>query len=1099
MQALVSWPLGRIAVGLAVALIALLLLFLLIGWRSRILFKLGTRNVPRRRARAALIVFGLTLSTTVIGSAMSTGDSMTHTVRALVTESLGPIDEVVVQGPNRSGNDSQLSNVTNPGFGQLATAGFSFFDESKAAIIAKNVRDSNAIAATLPVVAEQVTAVRPDTHQAQASLTLLAMPPDSQSTFGQMNSMDNVPVRLSALQPDQIVMNDSAALSFGAKPGQALQIVAEGTSWNVHLAAIVRSAGLGGLGPTIIAPLPSFQHAFAHTGQVNMILVANRGGVDSVTRTDAASQAIRLPLANRDAARAIYTFLHRPEIQQALLNAAGNEYGIDRSRILVIRTAAAGNQMTDHFVSLVSDPRTRHELFRLGFSLPANAADGSLFDQLRSVTQFSVLNVKQDALDRANEYGNVVTTVFLVLGLASVAAGVLLIFLIFSLLAADRGAELATMRALGMSRGQIVGMFLFEGLIYDILAALLGGMFGFAVSYLTARSLAASLATFGFQLSWHVEPRTLLITFAGGVLLTFITMLGSAWRASRSGIAAATRGDDVDENRSWVLVPGVLLTLAGWLIWWRWHVPQFIYEPRNPLVLPVALTFALFGGACLITGIAALLTMRLTPRRAALVESITSWGTTIIGAALFAVWLRALSQLPTPRGSTLADASTVAVGGVMLVLSATWAGMRLLPPVLKLLDWSLSAAARVRSVVRPAAGYLGDRPWRTGFAVIMFGIIIFTMVTSLTMINALLNAYSPSMPPISGFDIRADQTGQTPIPNMNKALISASAVSPKSFSSVGSITTVSDAEVIQLGIARTSWQTLPLQVVDNGFLTASTVAVKSRVKQLQGQAIWWTLRDQPGTAVVSAALINSGIAPPANGPGNSPAPFTLWVRPADGGKPVKLSVIGIVDSRSELDPGIYISSQTASGLGAPLGDPASYLFAVRPGVKPADAAEGLRLSFGSTGLSVTNLSDKAQIGQSIRLLLTRIVQGFMGLGLIAGVAALGMLGVQSVIERRVQLGTLRALGFTRWQTRATVAFEAAITAALGIGMGIALGLIMAHTLVRIIALQHPEVHYLVPWSQVTLTAAVAVIGSILSVTLGVWQAGRVSPAEALRG
>ncbi len=66
-------------------------------------------------------------------------------------------------------------------------------------------------------------------------------------------------------------------------------------------------------------------------------------------------------------------------------------------------------------------------------------------------------------------------------------------------------------------------------------------------------------------------------------------------------------------------------------------------------------------------------------------------------------------------------------------------------------------------------------------------------------------------------------------------------------------------------------------------------------------------------------------------------------------------------------------------------------------------------------------------------------------------------------------------------------------------MGIGLGLIMAHTLVRIIALQHPEVRYSVPWSQGTLTAAIAVPGTILSVTVAVWQAGRVSPAEPLRG
>jgi putative ABC transport system permease protein len=380
----------------------------------------------------------------------------------------------------------------------------------------------------------------------------------------------------------------------------------------------------------------------------------------------------------------------------------------------------------------------------------------------------------------------------------------------------------------------------------------------------------------------------------------------------------------------------------------------------------------------------------------------------------------------------------------------------------------------------------------------MFGIIIFTMVTALTMINALLSAYSPSMPPIAGFDIRADQAGPTPITNMTTALSTAPAVSPQSFSSVGSITTISDTVAIQFGVSRTSWQTAPVAIVNNQFLTTVKVPVSTQTATLQGQAIWWAVRDQPGTAVVSSALLNSVLTTPDYDDGNNTASFTLWVRPSTGGQPLKLTIIGIVDSRSELDPGIYMSRQTAQGLGITLDPPSTYLFAVRPGAKPADDAEGLRISFAADGLSVSNLSDKAQIGRSIRLLLTRIVQGFMGLGLIAGVAALGMLGVQSVIERRVQLGTLRALGFTRWQTRATLAFEAGVTAALGIGLGVGLGLVMARTLVRIIALQHPEVHFLVPWDQITLTAAVAVAGSILSVTVAVWQAGRVSPAEALR-
>ena len=42
-----------------------------------------------------------------------------------------------------------------------------------------------------------------------------------------------------------------------------------------------------------------------------------------------------------------------------------------------------------------------------------------------------------------------------------------------------------------------------------------------------------------------------------------------------------------------------------------------------------------------------------------------------------------------------------------------------------------------------------------------------------------------------------------------------------------------------------------------------------------------------------------------------------------------------------------------------------------------------------------------------------ILQGFMGLGLIVGIAAVGVIAFRSIVERRQQIGMLRALGFQR--------------------------------------------------------------------------------------
>ena len=63
---------------------------------------------------------------------------------------------------------------------------------------------------------------------------------------------------------------------------------------------------------------------------------------------------------------------------------------------------------------------------------------------------------------------------FTTFGSFSIAAGVLLIFLIFVMLAAERRSELGIARAVGTRRGHLVQMFVFEGVAYDLAAAARG-------------------------------------------------------------------------------------------------------------------------------------------------------------------------------------------------------------------------------------------------------------------------------------------------------------------------------------------------------------------------------------------------------------------------------------------------------------------------------------------------------------------------------------------------------------------------------------------------------------------------------------------------
>src|SRR5260370_2973275 len=87
MDTLMVWMLGIFLV--VTFIVAVLAVF------NRLFFKMGLRNIPRRRAQTILIIFGLMLSTLIITSAFGTGDTVSYSVRATALTGLGNVDEMV--------------------------------------------------------------------------------------------------------------------------------------------------------------------------------------------------------------------------------------------------------------------------------------------------------------------------------------------------------------------------------------------------------------------------------------------------------------------------------------------------------------------------------------------------------------------------------------------------------------------------------------------------------------------------------------------------------------------------------------------------------------------------------------------------------------------------------------------------------------------------------------------------------------------------------------------------------------------------------------------------------------------------------------------
>jgi putative ABC transport system permease protein len=124
------------------------------------------------------------------------------------------------------------------------------------------------------------------------------------------------------------------------------------------------------------------------------------------------------------------------------------------------------------------------------------------------------------------------------------------------------------------------------------------------------------------------------------------------------------------------------------------------------------------------------------------------------------------------------------------------------------------------------------------------------------------------------------------------------------------------------------------------------------------------------------------------------------------------------------------------------------------------------------------------------------------LGLLAVAVVIALIGVAntlslSVIERRRESATMRAIGVTTGQLRWMLAIEGMLIAGVGAVLGIVLGLVYgwAGSLAALGIMG--DVTLSVPWRDVALVAAVALAAGLLASVLPGRSAVRTSPVEAL--
>jgi putative ABC transport system permease protein len=693
---------------------------------------------------------------------------------------------------------------------------------------------------------------------------------------------------------------------------------------------------------------------------------------------------------------------------------------------------------------------------------------------------------KREVLEAAEVAGGSVGSLFLFIGSFAIIAGVLLLVNVFVMLAEERKGELGMLRAVGMRRGRLVRGFVVEGAVYSLVAAAVGLAAGLGVGRAVVAVTARIFAGFspeegGIDLVFTATPTSLVNGFAAGFLIGFVTVALTSIRISRVNIIAAIRD----------LPPS-----AGRRLRWRWVLASTLAAAGIGAAAVVAVAGSQGVGTYLLPPLAVLalcpLLVRLLPRRAVY----TGASLAVLGWGLAANTLR-------PKVFDDGSTATFIVIGVVLTFSAVLLVSQNQELLLRLARPLLARPSSSGLAARLAVAYPMARRFRTGATLIMYGLVVFTLVLISVLGSVIDASVDREVAAASGgYALRVDYNPSAPVADPEARLMG------QPFAGrVTAVAPLASAEARVLGVPGA---TKPVRTTVVGATPALAAhglfPLEERLGRLGGddRSVWRAVLSDPGYVLLDQYLgqEGSGIGAVTYRPGD-----TLTVVDPASGRQARKVVAGILSDSTAFDragDGDFASPvvMASAGLREQFGRrarPAGALLAVAPGASDRDLAADLQGEFLPQGAVVTRIRHLVEQDFAANRSFFRLLQGFLALGLVVGVAGLGVVMVRAVRERRRTVGVLRALGFPARVVRRAFLLESSFVALEGILLGTALSLVTSYLLFRNDDdLQGAGTPFPIPWLSISLLVAVTAAASLAATAWPARQAARIDPAVALR-
>ncbi|MCH7952391.1 MAG: ABC transporter permease [Chloroflexi bacterium] len=730
-------------------------------------------------------------------------------------------------------------------------------------------------------------------------------------------------------------------------------------------------------------------------------------------------------------------------------------------------------------------------------AIPAVEAEILRFMSSESIP-LQVETTKVEEVDHAEEIGNFMTTFFLLLGLFSIGAGVLLIVMIFVMLAAERKSEMGMARAIGMKRRHLVEMFLAEGTGYNLASAVVGVTVGVAVAFALTTAASAIFESFGFSFTPHVSLRTIVISYCLGVVLTFLTVAFSSWRVSTLNIVSAIRDTPEYSNKR-----------MGWrgITAWALLIAASVYLVYLGLQSDTAFPFAL--GVTLITvGATVFATYFGAPARPAY---------TAMSLFLLLFWgFTAGDRLQWLFGTLDGDIEMFFLSGVAMVTASTFFIIYNLDILLAFLSRAGGAFGSILPSLRTAVAYpMADR-FRTGMTLAMISLVVFSL-TTMSAMNLNYEKLFAQDESRGGWDVQVVENPNNPMATVRDALLLAGDPIADEIEAEGAVQIAGFGDASEVcqgdcpavppspGSPGGEFNSYPVQGLTNGFIENGDVPLDKIANGYEdADAVWDALQSEPDVAIIDAFAIEGGFGPHEFSLDGIPtqddtfeAPVII-VRDSASGISRSVRVIGVIDFGASANfPGIFMGPEAFRDV---FGLPELSIHFVAL-INPDDSRElarDIEAALVTTGAQADSLEEIAEADSALSRNFLYLMQAFMGLGLVVGVAGIGVIAFRTVVERRQQIGMLRAIGYKKSMVSLSFMMESSFVTVLGVISGTGLGLWLAYFLVTSDDFPSEGGNFYVPWLQIVLIGGVTIFASLLMTIIPSQQAASVPTAEALR-